>query len=413
MEHIVITGIFSFPTGEAASSRVRNFALAFKQNSYQPYIFSTTGRHSGPRINHKGFTLYRTDDDLLYKPLFVPPKNESGFITRLTTSFIYPIVMIFLGLKAARFAKKNHSKIIFVYGRSYILATSLFWFRELFYKEAKIITDITEPPYDYQRNLFIDPFRWQNLFRASIRIKLLDSLLFFRNLHFFDLVIFISLGLENSFSDKIKNKIVIPSILYTNNRRLEEKKTVSFSEIPKLLYLGAFFDKDDPEKMFALLSSLKDTLEEYEIWLAGKFMNKESEYWISKYTTFFGRHLKVFDSPDDQQLREIISNSSFMICMRQESILQQFTFPTRVVECLAHEKPIISNAFGDISLYFVNDQNAILIISELCSDEFYFQSILKKYSERKKYDFIIENSQKLLLTTFSADYNVKRILEIV
>jgi hypothetical protein len=165
--------------------------------------------------------------------------------------------------------------------------------------------------------------------------------------------------------------------------------------------------------MFALLSSLKDTLEEYEIWLAGKFMNKESEYWISKYTTFFGRHLKVFDSPDDQQLREIISNSSFMICMRQESILQQFTFPTRVVECLAHEKPIISNAFGDISLYFVNDQNAILIISELCSDEFYFQSILKKYSERKKYDFIIENSQKLLLTTFSADYNVKRILEIV
>ncbi len=413
MEHIVITGIFSFPTGEAASSRVRNFALAFKKSSYQPYIFSTTGRHSGARISLKGYTLYRTEDDLLYKPLFAPPKNESGLITRLTTSFIYPFVMFFLGLKAARFAKKNHSKIIFVYGRSYILATSLYWFKELFYKEAKIITDITEPPYDYQRNLFIDPFRWQNLFKANIRVKLLDSILFFRNLHFFDLVIFISLGLENSFSDKVKNKIVIPSILYTHNRLLQDKKTVSFSKIPKLLYLGAFYDKDDPEKMFALLSSLNGRFEEYEIWLAGKFKNKESEYWISKFIVFFGRHLKVFYSPDDQQLREIISNSSFMICLRQESILQQFTFPTRIVECLAHEKPIISNAFGDISLYFINDINAILINKNVCSDAFYFSSILKKYCEREEYNLIIENSKKLLLTTFSADYNVKRILEIV
>jgi glycosyltransferase involved in cell wall biosynthesis len=413
MQHVIITGIFSFPSGEAASNRIRNFSLAFKNINYQPYIFSTSGDKSGAQLTSSGQSFFKTDDDILFLPLLALDKNEFKLSARLRTTLFYPVLIIWLGLKTALFAKRIDSRIIFVYGRSYLLALFLYFFKRFFYKDVKIITDVTEPPYDYQRQKLINIFRWQSILMRCIRLKLLDSLLFFRNLQLFDLVIFISYGLEKTYANSVKRKMVIPGIIYSSNRIEIESIPGPLILQPKLLYLGTFFDKDDPENMFKLLSSLKNKFDEYEIWLAGKFKNRESKYWIAKYLDLFGERLRVFYAPDDEQLKEIISQSHFIICLRKEDELQNFTFPTRIVECLQNRKLIISSAFGDVSLYFKNGENSILVNSELSINKSIFSDSLVKYLEIKTYVSLVESSQKLLYTSFSAQFHVKKIIEIL
>lgn len=415
MNQIVVTGIFSFPNGEAASKRIRNISVSFKNFGYQPYVFSTSGHISGELFNIKGQKFFKTNDDIFFLPLQKVFKNELKFGRRILSNFFYPMMIISLGLKTSIFAKKINSRVIYVYGRSYLLAISLFFFKWAFNKNVKIITDVTEPPYDYHYQKLINPFKWQKLLVNAMRIKLLDSLLFFRVLNLFDIVVFISFGLKDAYGNNVKRSVVIPSVVNVGNTKIDIWPNLPYPCKTKLniIYLGAFYEKDDPKNMFNVLSSLKDSLENFEIWLVGKFTNLESDYWIPQYTVSFGDRVKVFFSPSDERVKDLINMSSFLVCLRKEDDLQHFTFPTRVVEALENGVPIITNAYGDIALYFKNSENAILVDSKYYNQGDYLSRMLVTYLDGNNYSNLCASSKELLHASFSAESHVKKLLDLI
>ena len=87
--------------------------------------------------------------------------------------------------------------------------------------------------------------------------------------------------------------------------------------------------------------------------------------------------------------------------------LQKDTFPTRVVELLKADKPLIINSFGDLNLYFEHGKNCIDIDpNKLPSIEDW-----NTITQNQVFNKIQKGGAKLLSTKFSSKVRAKSIID--
>ena len=91
---------------------------------------------------------------------------------------------------------------------------------------------------------------------------------------------------------------------------------------------------------------------------------------------------------------------------RYPDILQKYTFPTRIVELLSYQKPIIINLFGDLNKYFKNLVNCFVV------DE--FKSNIKNswtiMTDKKNIKRVVKGGNNLLETYFNSTEMTSKIL---
>jgi glycosyltransferase involved in cell wall biosynthesis len=285
--------------------------------------------------------------------------------------------------------------------------------RNLLLKNTKLVADVVEPPYDYHKNKYIDPFVFKNILQASLRIKLLDSLMFFRGLKKMDYIVFITHALKNKFSPENMPTIIIPAVIFNDSYR-DNKPFLINQDKPVFLYIGGFYPKDAPEKMFAFFKAIRQIFNDCEIFIAGRFKNAESQFWVNRYKEVFIKNIFFYENLSDNKLLDLIEKANFLVCFREETILQEYTFPTRIVEFLYARKPIISNAYGDIPYYFTSEKNAILVDIN-STEEGMIQECLKvkKYLDEKNAYQLVFESKKLLKNHFSATMQVNKLINFV
>jgi hypothetical protein len=396
IKYVLIAGIFSYPSGVAASSRLRNLAYGFHKNNVNVKIVSL---YQGPGSLKTGSNVDHIDDiEIKYHSLLNFRRETSNLITRAFSRINFYFRLYSFVSFIFRNCNNSKDELIFIYGRSFLFLNFLFIYKKLFKIQSKIVFDIVEPPRTKETKLeyLFHPFVWDS--------SLIYKHNFLRN---FDGCTFISYNLQKAFRDQVNKSVIVPSIRIGSSlqRRTLSLKTIKFG------YLGALLDKDNPDLMFSFFKALDTSGLTYEIHIIGRFNYfSAGRDWIKKFQNeCFNSKLFVYDDPPNNRVEEILKDLDFLVLFRRQEYLQLYTFPTRIVELISLQKVIVTNSFGDVDFYFKNGYNCV------CINDSNFNSlsyIFNYYKNLEEYNFLLKNSHDLLMSEFNPIFNSRKILDM-
>ena len=98
----------------------------------------------------------------------------------------------------------------------------------------------------------------------------------------------------------------------------------------------------------------------------------------------------------------------FNILLRFKDDLQLKTFPTRIIDLLIAERPVITNLFGDLNEYFIHGVNCI-DIEEIELNKFELNKIFDISYQRE----LLIGGNKLLESCFNSKVQMQKLLNIL
>jgi glycosyltransferase involved in cell wall biosynthesis len=394
INRVVIGGIFSFPEGEAFSFRVKNLILGFLDHTPHVSVISMYERNKS--LSYKGGGTFDINGKLIQYTCISPfQKESSNFVQRGKNRVNYLLNYRKLANELINQLRGDEEELLFLYGRSFIFLSYLLKLKRKKNIKTKFIFDVVEPPrtsssyFEY----VLHPFVWDSV------------LVFHKLLPKFDGITFITYKLKEKFGEKVNNGIIAPYFVYEYN-----SKPVGLINSRKiqLAYLGALIEKDYPELLYKVCNDLFNENIEFDLKIIGRFdLFEEGRFWKSKFinSPFSANVNFYFDVSENEKIR-LINSIDFLCLFRKPEMVQEFTFPTRVVEVLSFGKVVIINGFGDLVRYFKHGENAI-IIDENTKD---FALRIKGFCNIEKYDNLVSGSKKLLLDDFNTKVIAQRIL---
>jgi glycosyltransferase involved in cell wall biosynthesis len=385
INRVVLAGVFSYPSGEAASSRVRNLAFGLKQTLDNVSVVSLYGRKDQEAIIDHQFITERHSE-------------KSSIVERILMRIEYFKTYKKLARLIVNNLKGNENELIFLYGRSYMFLSYLLKLIAKKNFKTKVVFDVVEPPRtksSYTEYL-LHPFVWDSVF------------VFHFLLSKFDACVFITSKLKDTFGHLAKRQMIMPSIINfvpREVRRMNDTKSL------QLAYLGALLEKDNPKLLFDLCNLLKLKTIEFELKIIGKYdAFEEGRKWKKKFMdSDFSDKINFFPSPTDHELISLLESVDFMTIFRKPEPLQSFTFPTRCVEGLSLGKVLIINDFGDFAIYFRNGENAIVVNADAIEETI---SRISDFLVHDNYIKVLNNSNELLKNEFNAIKQGKKLLDL-
>ncbi len=398
INRVVLAGVFSFPEGQAASSRILNLTRGFMDHIEDVQVISVYHKEDEKEFHGKG--TYEFQNKVIpYKTIAPFLFTGTRAIERIKIRLTYYKQIQDLVDVIIEELRGDEEEMIFLYGRSYsFLSLLLKKIKNKKYK-TKVIFDVVEPPrversyLEYVKH----PFVWESV------------LVFKRLLHKFDACTFITYKLHEKFGRKTNKHVIVPSILY----QTEKSKDVSFNQdIITIGYLGALIGKDYPELLYEICLDLHKKNKTFKLVIIGRFRKfAEGRSWEKTFLNSpFKDSIELHFNPNEKRKASLINSVNFIVLFRKPEPLQAYTFPTRVVEALGFGKVLIMNDFGDLSKYFVDGENSILLsskLAELNSDNIIQANINEVYCK------LAENGVQLLQNEFSASLQAKKILNVV
>ncbi len=390
---VYIFGTFSFPMGEAASARLRELALGFLDHVEQVKVicpFSNSDGRSWMSYNEQG------------KRIEYYSASASRYIGTSKVKRLKSRISQIRNLKHLLGVLEENlindgSEVIYLYGRSYQYLNALLNRKDSNNLNVRTIIDIVEPPH------FSD-----NLFSYVKHPFSIDSHLSFRPavLKRIDLGVFISNKLKMEYEECFKKSILVPSVTSCSNIELKSEVDV---EVIRFGYLGSLIQKDHPQLMFDFFNKLFKNQQEFRFYIIGRSsLFEEGRKWRSIFSKSpFGSSIFFIDNPNDQELKDSFDSLNVILLLRYPDETQLRTFPTRIVEILKAQKPVILNLFGDLGIYFTHGENCLAIEENgfLGIEEF---RMLRNSNYRNR---LAANGMLLLKDTFNATIQARRILE--
>jgi hypothetical protein len=398
IKSVIIAGIFSYPDGVAASSRMRNLALGFAQNGVAVKVISL---HQGSVITKYGEQVDRIDGfDIPYSTITQFSKETSNVFVRISNRIKFHSSLNKLVKSITESANGTSDELIFLYGRSFTFLSKILKSKNKLNLKSKFVFDIVEPPRTKTSKIeyLFHPFVWDS------------SLIFkFKFLKKFDACTFISYSLKDAYINQVQRAIIVPSIVHFS---AVEEPNMMVEVSLKIGYVGALLEKDFPALLYKVGEQLELAGMNFELSILGRFENFAiGRAWKIKFdNSIFSTKIKYFSNPSDEEIKSILKQVNFLVLFRKPEFLQQFTFPTRIVEMLAEKKPIIINGFGDFKRYFKNGHNSICIDENEVSK---IDSMLTDFLQVNKYNEVLSNGLKLLNTEFNPKINAAKILKAV
>lgn len=397
---VLIVGTFSFPSGQAASARMAQLALGFSDHVDSVKVISIFGQsESGAKKwNHyrqkKNVTYYYTTDyDFQGSSPFLRLKNR--FLQFLNRNAVLD--------ELCQQLSGTEDELIFAYGRSYHFMNGLQKRKSKAGWKTKMVFDIVEPPhseesfFSYIKHPFALDSRW--VFNRNV-------------IGNFDGCTFITESLLDRFKEFSRASLIVPSMMYPSTQDFESaqvvKPSINENDEFHIGFLSSLIKKDHPQLLLDFGKHLNKIGFPYKIHIIGRFeMFEEGRMWKAKFQKSVISGRTVFHSnPSDSERDRLLATFSFLVLFRFPDQLQRDTFPTRIVELLKVDKPLIINSFGDLGLYFKHRKNCI----DIDPDQFPSSEDWKIITQESELNEIRKGGQELLLSEFSSKTQAKSII---
>ena len=398
---VFIVGTFSFPSGQAASARMAQLALGFSDHVDSVKVLSIFGQSE---TRPKSWARYEHREDISYYYITEYDFQGSSPWLRIKNRFLQ-----FLGRNAildelGRNLSGKEDELVFAYGRSYHFMKGLQKRKSRAGWKTKLVFDIVEPPHSQENFLSYlkHPFALDSKWVFSK--KLIGS---------FDGCTFITESLLKRFHEISKSSLIVPSMLYPSQEGLqpvqEELAPVESKKEIHIGYLGSLIKKDNPQLLLDLGDHLNRLGFPIRIHIVGRFeLFEEGRMWKSRFQkSAISESVVFYSDPTDSERDKLLATFDFLVMFRFPDQLQKDTFPTRVVELLKANKPLIINSFGDLNLYFEHGKNCIDIDPNKLPSIEDWNTITQNQVLKK----IQKGGAKLLSTKFSSKVQAKSIID--
>ena len=397
INRVVLAGVFSFPEGQAASSRILNLTRGLMDHIDDVQVISAYHKEDEKVFHTKGTYVFQ-NKRIPHRAIAPFQFTGTKALERINIRLRYYKHIQDLVNVIIEELRGDEEEMIFLYGRSYsFLSLLLRKIKNRKYK-TNVIFDVVEPPrveisyLEYLKH----PFVWESV------------LVFKRLLHKFDACSFITYKLHQKFGSKTNKYAIIPSVLYQSKKSMD----VNFNQdIIKIGYLGALIGKDYPELLYEICLDLYKKNKTFKLVIIGRFRKfAEGRSWEKTFLNSpFKDSIELHFNPNEKTKANLIKSVNFIVLFRKPEPLQAYTFPTRVVEVLGFGKVVVLNDFGDLSKYFVDGENSILFstkIEELNSDK------IINVNNNECYIKLATNGELLLQNDFCASIQAKKILNL-
>lgn len=402
IKKVFIVGTFSFPSGQAASARMAQLALGFSDHVESVKVLSVFGQ--GVHTRPKHWNTLKNEKEVPYYYNSSYDFQGSSTLLRLKNRLVQFVSQKSILEELDKQLSGQNDELIFAYGRSYHFMNGLLKKKRKCGWNAKLVFDIVEPPHEQESFLAYlkHPFALDSKWALNERI-----------IGGFDGCTFITKSLFNRFQDFCQSGIIVPSMMYPSASTpvldQNQKNSTKKDDEIHIGYLGSLLKKDHPKLLLDLGTHLNSLGIPLKIHIVGRFdMFEEGRMWKNKFLKSSISEKIVFHSnPSDVERDRLLANFDYLAMFRYPDQLQRDTFPTRVVELLKANKPLLLNIFGDLGLYFEHRQNCIEVDPDNLPSLELWNAITGKSALKE----ITEGGKELLNTRFSSKAQAKSILE--
>lgn len=400
IKKIALIGQFLFPSGSASAARIRNLALGFVENGCEVSVVPTA-----PLQRNAGDTLMSFPGIKVFALSRYP---GNGFVPQRNSLFRKPLWFFASKLAALRSKKivsgllqDNACDLAIFYGRSWsILSPSLNILRK---NGVTTLVDIVELPSQFGGlGGSLSPIYWD---WQRMRNKIPT---------YFDGVIAISRGLQEHYQSRgCEQTLVVPSIEGWDHNKSGSIGKSKQNEKLRILYLGALIERDSPSSIAKLISSLNaNGFTQFEIRIAGKYREtiegrSVERDWNNNYE--LRSNIKFLGRLEDGELAVEFEKADFFLLTRKNSLEERCAFPTRLVEYIKANHPVIISNVGDIGLYLEDRVSAVFIDDSKPMES--AAKVIQIASDRDSMANISRNAYKVGEKSFNRKLQCGRIME--
>lgn len=368
---VVVTGAFRFNMNEAAEVRVLYNAKILRELGYDVMFIPWGGKYSKAEFNDFGYFK----DEFNYLISSDLPNSQTSIFKKV---FLH----LFNGLFSVKYINQVRPDIIIGYNPS-VFFTLLMVIRSAIYK-CVYISDLTEW-YD-SRELpggKYSYFSVMNYINMKIVQKLVNN------------KILISKYLDSYYNKSVN--IIIPPLFDSSDKKwsaliqCQDTVLVPRFEGLTLIYAGYFGMKD---LLFTVLESVMlavDDMLPVRILILGSTKEQIiSLIGLEKYN-IYKHNIIVLGIQPQNLVPQFYKYSDFSIILREPIRKNLAGFPTKFVESLSSECPVIANITSDLKDFIVDGYNGIILseisskalyskLKLLCSSNIYDKSVMKTNS---------------------------------
>jgi glycosyltransferase involved in cell wall biosynthesis len=335
--HIVYTGPFRFPDGDAAASRVLNTARALRMAGHRVEFLSYGGKSrsdasSTDKCEFEGFNYTITHDI-----------DRSG-----DTPFRRIINFLIQGTRAFSLLKRMQvPDVVILYNPALVMVVRMLFFTRK--RRIGLVADLTEfyHPSEFPGGKWM-PFAWINELNIRCALRAIASKLV------------ISSYLDRYYPSSAN--LIVPPLVDTSDEKWRRKpELLPVFEGISCIYAGTPTGKD---QVLFVVDALKQAIEKgalIRLIFLGDELDEIKQAMLSADYSNCRRFVIFPGKVPQHEVPAWYNTADFSLLFREHNRKNDAGFPTKFVESMAAGVPVIGNLTSDLGTYLVNGYNGFIV----------------------------------------------------
>ncbi len=378
--------MFTFPEGDAATNRVLTFAKGFYEQGLKVHVICFGSEYTSDLDG-----IY--DGIHYYHPYGQKTRNRHFIVRRFQK-----LIKYFKTFGLVR-RLNNEEKIVAMNILTNLFLTHFYiWFLSRIFG-TKFIVECSEHPLRH--------------FQKGIYRKISGRIKFYFEAHFCDGIYCISRYLIEYYTDHGVSQdklLLVPSTVDPSRFIKREDSPFSF---PYVGYFGALtFWRDNVDLLIKAYAEVCNNHPGVYLVLGG-FGSDEERQSITDLVAQLniGEKVRLLDYMQRDEILNYIINAYILVMVRTNNLDAIASYPSKLTEYVATEKPVITVNVGEISDYYTDGINAYVVepenVSALAAK---LDFVLNNYEDAKK---VSAKGKELIDTTFNYSFQAKRMIDFI
>lgn len=360
--NILYLGLFRFPEGDAAASRVLNNARLFRDLGHSVKILSFGGEYREQDISLDGYVY----DGLHY---VITHDIDTHSWKERFLRYIYP------NPNARNYIAANIDSFDIVVSYNTTLPMNIYLQHICKKHGKKIILDVTEWP-DSNELLGgkLSPIYWM----SELNMRFIQK-------HFKNMIP-ISQFLNRFYSHS--NNILLPPLIDINDTKWNCFKPVDFTSVNhyngvRIIFAGTPARKDLLKNLVEAIVQVLNEGQVIQLVVAGVSIEQANQFCAEDILSKYRNNIVFLGRIPQSLVPSLYHISTFSAIIREPSRKNTAGFPTKMVESMAAGCPVLLNITSDLGDYAIDGENAVLIENyHVCSIKEGLMSILSMTNEK-------------------------------
>lgn len=360
--NILYLGLFRFPEGDAAASRVLNNARLFRDLGHSVKILSFGGEYREQDISLDGYVY----DGLHY---VITHDIDTHSWKERFLRYIYP------NPNARNYIAANIDSFDIVVSYNTTLPMNIYLQHICKKHGKKIILDVTEWP-DSNELLGgkLCPIYWM----SELNMRFIQK-------HFKNMIP-ISQFLNRFYSHS--NNILLPPLIDINDTKWNCFKPVDFTSVNhyngvRIIFAGTPARKDLLKNLVEAIVQVLNEGQVIQLVVAGVSIEQANQFCAEDILSKYRNNIVFLGRIPQSLVPSLYHISTFSAIIREPSRKNTAGFPTKMVESMAAGCPVLLNITSDLGDYAIDGENAVLIENyHVCSIKEGLMSILSMTNEK-------------------------------